>query len=174
MAALQRAKQFWHAIVSTLGPEEIEFVQKSLTKQEQSLFFAMDRPTQTHCFRVAQTCLELSANHKNLDQVLLLKTALLHDIGKPANCITTLDKVLIVLINAFIPSLFGKIVNSSRCGRFIKACQTHINHPAKGAELAARAHLPKQLISLIENHHKPPHIEDTPELVILRKADELN
>ena len=174
MAALQRFKQFWHAIMDTLGPAEIEFVQKSLNKQEQSLFFAMDRPTQTHCVRVAKTCLQLSVNQKNLNTELLVKTALLHDIGKPANCITTLDKVLIVLLTTFAPKMFQNILNSSGCGRFINACINHINHPAKGAELAERAHLPVQQVSLIKNHHNPPKPEDSPELVLLRKADELN
>ncbi|SHK71802.1 HD domain-containing protein [Desulforamulus aeronauticus] len=174
MAALQRVKQFWHAIMDTLDPKEIEFVQKSLNKQEQSLFYAMDRPTQTHCVRVAKTCLELSASQKNLNTELLVKAALLHDIGKPANCITTLDKVLIVLLTTFAPKMFQNILHSDKGGRFIDACKNHSNHPVKGAALAERAHLPAQQVLLIRNHHNPPKPDDSPELVLLRKADELN
>ncbi|AQS59290.1 HDIG domain-containing metalloprotein [Desulforamulus ferrireducens] len=174
MAAIQRVKQFWYAIMSQLGPAEIEFVQKILSPQEQTLFFAMDRPTQTHCYRVAQTCLELIANQKNINQELLIKSALLHDIGKPANCITTLDKVFIVLLNALAPWIFKKILRSSRRGHFIQACKHHVNHAAQGAALAEKAHLPGPMVALIKNHHHPPRPEDPPELVLLRQADELN
>jgi len=172
---INRVKQFWHALFSKMGDQEINFVLSHLNNQEQSLFFSMDRPTQTHCVRVARTCLKLLPGDRRINIELLIKSALLHDIGKPANTITTLDKVIIVLMAAITPKLLNNLLarKNSR-GRFKQVLLAHFDHPLKGAQLARQAQLPPELVFLIEHHHRPQQVDEPIELTLLRQADELN
>ncbi|ABO50432.1 metal dependent phosphohydrolase [Desulforamulus reducens MI-1] len=172
---LTRIRQFWFAIFSKMGSEDIQFVQSHLTLEEQSLFFQMDRPTQTHCLRVANTCLKLLGYNSGLDQKILIKAALLHDIGKPANLITTIDRVLIVLLGALTRKPIEDLLKVLKGrGRFSKVLSAHAMHPQKGAVMARNFGLPQEIINLIEKHHQPIQSADPSELAILKKADELN
>lgn len=175
MIAFNRIRQFGHAIFSKMGATEIKYIQSYLTKQEQFLFFAMDRPTQTHCVRVARTCQKLIQKDLMVNKNLLIRSALLHDIGKTANAITTFHRVAIVLLSLLSPKLFERIACQPRTrGRLGKALWAHINHPVKGAQLAEAANLPPELVYLIKNHHQPYTSEEPLELTLLRRADQLN
>ncbi|WP_048818163.1 HDIG domain-containing metalloprotein [Desulforamulus hydrothermalis] len=174
---LNRLKQFWHALFSQVGPEETAFIKKYLDAREQSLFWAMDRPTQTHCIRVARTCLNLLKNCQTLEvnQNILLKSALLHDLGKPARLIKTRDRVLIVILSTLAPALYQYILQGKLGqGRFYRAAAAHANHCLAGARRAEQAGLPPAVIYLIANHHRPEQAGDPPELTLLRQADALN
>lgn len=158
-----------------MGENELTFVKKNLNDQEQLLFFAMDLPTQTHCFRVAQTCLKLSINKSAVNTNLLIKAALLHDIGKPANVIRTSDRIIIVLVSTLMLRVKFYILKMKHSKlQLFRAFQAHYKHPLVGGILAQTAQLPQELIYLIENHHKEITAIDSLELQLLRKADQLN
>ncbi|GAB6180745.1 HD domain-containing protein [Desulfotomaculum defluvii] len=173
---INRVKQFWFAIFSRMSKDDIRFIQKYLDKKEQSLFWQMDRPTQTHCVRVAKTCLLLSSdNHDSINRTLLIKAALLHDIGKPAKVIRTIDRVFIVLLGALVsktPRDLLKQINNT--GRFAKALSAHLEHPQRGAKMAREHNLHPDIIYLIKHHHRETVLSIPAELSILKKADELN
>ncbi|SHE41562.1 HDIG domain-containing metalloprotein [Desulforamulus putei] len=172
---LNRIKQFWHALFSKVGPAEITFVKRYLNEQEQSLFFSMDRPTQTHCVRVARTCLKLLSKNKQVNEKVLIKSALLHDIGKPANLIKTMDRVLIVVMTTLTPRLYHRMLQDKLfSGHFYLAAAAHANHCLAGADIARRANLSPDVIYLIENHHRSEQAGEPPELKLLREADALN
>ncbi|GAB6157542.1 HD domain-containing protein [Desulfotomaculum varum] len=174
---IHRFKQFWHALFSQVGPEETAFVKKYLDAREQLLFFAMDRPTQTHCIRVARTCLKLLKSHQTLEvnEYILLKSALLHDVGKPAHLIKTRDRVLIVALSTLAPWLHQYVLHGKLGqGRFYRAAVAHANHCLAGARMAEQANLPPAVIFLIANHHRQEQAGDPPELALLRQADALN
>ncbi|WP_003541329.1 HDOD domain-containing protein [Desulfotomaculum nigrificans] len=172
---LNRIRQFWHALFSRMGSSEISFVRSSLNLEEQRLFFQMDRPTQTHCVRVAKTCLKIMPPGQPVNKELLIKSALLHDIGKPANAIKTLDRVMIVLIKALAPDLFYKIIKKNKSwGRLGRSFLIHVNHPDQGAQLAKQAGMSPEVVYLLKSHHQPAKAGEPLELTILRQADDLN
>ncbi len=172
---LNRVLQFWHALFSKVGPGEISFVKTHLNPEEQSLFFSMDRPTQTHCVRVARTCLKLLPEYPQVNRRLLMKAALLHDVGKPANLIKTMDKVFIVVMTTLAPRLYDRMLRQKLFyEHFFQAAAAHANHPQAGAAIARRVNLSPDVVCLIENHHRPQQAGDPPELQILRQADALH
>nr|WP_315988679.1 HD domain-containing protein [Desulforamulus aquiferis] len=133
----------------------------------------MDRPTQTHCVRVAQTCLKLATQHKvNIE--LLVKAALLHDIGKPANVIKTFHRIIIVLTSTLVPKLSKHLINQHSDFQLYKAFHAHYCHPATGANIARMSKLPGEMVYLIENHHHKSRPNDSLELQLLQQADDLN
>lgn len=170
-----RLKQFYHAIFSHLEQSDRNLVRIYLDEKEEALFYGMDRPTQAHCIRVARTITDLLAKRQITNKALIIKAALLHDIGKPANAIRTLDRVFIVLLQSFFPSLYQKLsMTKEFSGHFIKALHFHANHPELGAQIAKKHELPPQVVALILCHHQPERPEDSPELKILRQADNLH
>ncbi|MEW6697843.1 MAG: HD domain-containing protein [Bacillota bacterium] len=172
---VNRILQFCHALFSCVRPRDIDFLKKHLSATELSLFFTMDLPTQTHCLRVARTCLKLLPQDPQVNKELLLKAALLHDVGKPANLIKTKDKVLIVIMTTLAPQLYDKILRQKRFGgHFLQAATAHARHPSAGAAIARRANLHPEVVYLIENHHRLAVAGEPPELKILRQADALN
>lgn len=173
---IKRSRQLWHALNSEMTDKDITFVKDYLSTREQSLFFSMDRATQTHSVRVANTCLTLTQKDcTDININLLIRAALLHDIGKPAGIIRTLDRVFIVLVETLFPFLKKYLLNSQKCSlHLFKAYAAHCKHPAKGAELAKELGLEQEIITLIELHHSPKQREELPALTILRQADDLN
>lgn len=172
---INRIRQFWYALFSRIGSKEISFVEQYLNKEEQFLFYNMDLPTQTHCIRVAQTCLKLLPKDKKVNLNVLIKAALLHDIGKPANFIRTIDRVLIVLLSTFLPQTYNKILNiKSSDYHIFNAFKAHAKHPTRGAAIARKQKINNEIIYLIESHHRSINHDDTWELKLLKKADEMN
>ncbi|MEG6511436.1 HD domain-containing protein [Desulforamulus ruminis] len=172
---LNRIGQFAHALFSKIGPSEKKYIQTHLNDQEQRLFFSLDRPTQTHCVRVARTCQVMMAKEMSVRQHELIRAALLHDIGKPANIIRTRHRVFIVLLTLLAPGLLKRILRQPQgWGKLGQAVLAHVQHPDRGAEMAAKIKLPPDIIDLIRHHHQPYRPGEPMELTILRRADELN
>lgn len=173
---INRVKQFWFALFSRMRPEDIKFVQEYLDEKERLLFLQMDRPTQTHCVRVAKTCLSLlKTKDYPINQRLLVKAALLHDIGKPAHKIRTIDRIFIVLLGTLTAKRPADLLQQiGSGGRFAQALAAHVAHPHRGARLAREFKLDPAIIFLIENHHCEERLTSLPELDILMEADELN
>lgn len=173
---IKRIKQFWFAIFSRLTSADLNFIGEYLNNNEQLLFGQMDRPTQTHCVRVAKTCLcLLKTKDVSINQRLLVKAALLHDIGKPANIIRTIDRIFIVLLGTLTSKRPADLIKQiGNKGRFAQALAAHAAHPQRGAKLAQEFNLDPAIIFLIENHHNQERIPSLPELDTLMEADELN
>lgn len=175
MAAFYRFKQFWNALFSKLSHEDIVLLKAYLNDQEQLLFSGMDRQTQTHCVRVARTTLKMLSKYSSSNEQVVIKAALLHDIGKPPNVIRTFDRVLIVLLNKFAPRLFEKLLECPRnYGHFHKAIISYKRHPELGAKLAETFNLSEEIVTLIKQHHHEESPNEPVELKILREADNLN
>lgn len=177
----KRINQFIQAITAKLTPADHEFISKYLDPLEKGLFYAMDLPTQRHCINVAKTCLEILRktpnNYSVKNMALLMKGALLHDIGKPARDLSTTFRIITVLSNALSPKIgeyLAKPGKNGIWGPVRHAFYVQRYHPQLGAAIAKDVQLHPHVTNLIALHHMPADQLNSSELQLLRIADDEN
>ena len=182
---IQRIRQFVRAINAKITKEDIEFVNYFLTEQEQKLFFAMRVFDQRHVLNVAYTAKKIVQKNsiKSIDEFLLMKACLLHDVGRKAEYICLADKVINVLISKFLPKqslkwarraqALGKIKHRSFWQKRKYALYIYFYHAQIGAELLNDMGL-YEIAEIISEHHKLLTSNVSIELQILCEADSLN
>ena len=164
---LNRLRQVYFALTASITPSDHEFVRSLLTDKELIMFFGMDLVDQRHCIDVARTCLEILKQEPrpaNLD--LLLKAALLHDVGKQAGDLNLWKRIMVVLTRRFCPSLFHRLALNPR-----SPCHISLYHPQVGKEKCLLAGCPADLARLVGLHHSS---REGVELEILSLADHRN
>lgn len=172
-----RIKQFIYAVTGKLKPQDHQFIQNILNEKEQNLFYHMDLSTQTHCLRVAYTCHRLARQYPAINREVLIKAALLHDIGKKAGEIKIWQKVAIVLGHRFTPALARHLIIRGRVkpqAGLARAFYIHYIHPRRGSLMAARADTAPAVSNLIATHHQPPVPLSAPEHILLYRSDNKN
>lgn len=172
-----RLKQFYSALTSKINPQDKKFLSKHLNRPARRLFHTMDMPTQRHCLNVAYKCIALSKNQHLPDVELLIKAALLHDCGKQAGEVKTWHRVIMVITNSLLPALTLKLVQAgfaSKRGSLARAFYIDANHAARGAEMLDKIGLGSVVVYLVLNHHEQNIPSPTPELIVLKKADNAN
>lgn len=182
----KRTRQFWRALTAKMTTADQALVSRYLTGTEQTLFYQMDVAIQRHCINVAYTLEKLVTDRvmadipdgkPDVDQALLIKAALLHDIGKINGQFTIMDRVWFVLVRKISRRLAKRIAkkgDGSWPARLRNAFYIHVHHSQQGAELAIQSGLPDEVVCLIRHHHDPQQPGDSHELRLLRRADELN
>lgn len=174
---LNRIKQFYSAITAKITEQDREFVNAQLNTKEKALFFGMNMPDQRHVLNVAYTALHLAEGKSAVDKSLLVRCALLHDVGKVRGDVSTWDKVMTVLAHRFAPTWahkWGRLGRAGRLDNLRHAFYIYFHHPARGAELLTQAGTDLQIINIVRKHHKPTSAEDCVELQLLKQADSLN
>ena len=176
----QRIHQFVRALFGRLDAEGHIFVQFYLSPAEQRLFYDMHESDQYHAFRVALTAKELSTKHGCLDSdtyILLIRCALLHDIGRVKGTADVWGKVLAVLMYRFCPSVISSFIRMKDRhdigGRIGMALYVYASHPSIGAD-KLRAIGDVKEAEIIQYHQKKPAPEDSLVLSILKQADAQN
>ena len=176
----QRIKQFLRALSGRLNAEGHTFVRCYLSMDEQKLFYAMHEADQFHSFCVAQTAKKLYVKQYHIDvdtYILLIRCALLHDIGRVKGDANIWGKVLAVLCHRFFPTVIpyfiSKKENRGLCGRIGTALYVYISHPYIGAD-KLRAIGDFREAEVIQHHQKKAAPEDSPVLSILKMADAQN
>lgn len=146
---LQRFRQLITALQAKIYPADIEVVSRYLNCREQELFYSMDTVDQRHCLDVAASCISNLRQHpKVLNYELLLKAALLHDVGKQAGDLSIPDRVSIVLLKTFAPQYYEKAARNPAKPYYIS-----VNHAAIGAERCRYAGCSEELVHLVAHHH---------------------
>ena len=148
-----------------------------LEESEQMLFLNMSLPDQRHALNVAQTALQLAAGREDIDKVLLLRCALLHDVGRQKGDVSTADKIFTVLLHKFAPRLalnWGREGRGGALQNLRHAVYIYFNHPARSAALLRAAAVEEKAALIVSRHHKAPTAGEPPELALLRQADGLN
>ena len=176
MKLYRRIHQFYTAVRATVRPEDQKFLKKYLSEEEQLLFAEMGLPEQRHCLDVAYTAIELAAGEAEIDKGLLLRCALLHDIGKKKGDVPLCYKVLTVLADQFFSEKSRRLARQSVAGDphdFRHALYIYYCHGELGREKLLTMHLP-ELAEIVGKHHKAPTEKDPLELLLLRQADEKN
>ena len=101
---IQRVKQFCLAVTAQITPADRQWVAESLPPAAQELFYAMHPADQYHALNVARTAMELWEKQQTGDRDLLLRAALLHDIGKKRGDMDIMGKVWAVLLKHYFPA----------------------------------------------------------------------
>lgn len=163
---LYRVKQFFKALFAKVTIDDKCFVNNYLSKDESKLFYSLPIYEQAHCIRVARDVLYNCNNRRMSSEKrrVIVRAALLHDIGKLAGGLNIVTKSLMVLLDKSIPGLIRRF---SR----LKMVDTYYNHPEK-AFLFIKDE--KDYFSfLIKNHHNYSMSRDEG-LILLHEADSRN
>ena len=176
----RRIYQFVRALFGRLDAEGHRFVQSYLSPVEQRLFYDMHGADQYHAVRVALTAKELYKKHGYRDSdayILLIRCALLHDIGRVKGTADIWGKVLAVLAYRFVPSVIPYFIRwkdtRGICGRVGMAFYVYAAHPYIGSD-KLRAIGDVQEAEIIQYHQKEIAPEDSLVLSILKQADAQN
>lgn len=173
---LTRIKQVLSAITAKIKDEDRRFINLHLTKCEKKLFWAMYLPDQRHALNVCYTALLLAKNYPEIHQEKLVKCCLLHDVGKVCGDIGTMDKIIVVLLQYFMPgkaarwSAFGK---GSSFQNLRHAFYIYFHHAQRSRDKLLALGL-VEIARIVSKHHEAPASDDPPELRILRQADNLH
>lgn len=146
MSAWYRLRQFWQAAEAELGlwrPPEIGL---ELNEAERALFSAMSRTDQRHALAVWQYL----QDHGPTDPILL-KAALLHDVGKANTSITLWHRGAAVLLKGLGPKVRQKAVGHPN--KWSHALYENARHPERGAQLLRAAGMAESVVKLVYHHH---------------------
>lgn len=166
---LDRIKQFSKGIcflIKGISDKEAKFVADNLNKRELELFNSLTIYDKQHSIRVAKSVerIVISQNivgeHKNI----LIKSALLHDIGKSKAKFLIIDRVIIVLIISIYGNKICKLNNNK--------INIYYNHAYIGYEILKDLGLSDKILFLVKNHHEEK-LNDS-DLNILRFCDNKN
>ena len=165
----KRVKQFFRAIGAKLSADDNVYISSHLSPKEQKLFFAMDVVDQYHCLHVAYTLERfVIEDSQGVDRDLLIRCALLHDIGRVKGDMSLFGKVFVVLITYFFSNFAD---NLERKGSHLLYIYRH--HAEIGAKKLQDIGLYREA-KIIAKHHSAPSTDDPAELRLLRIADDKN
>ncbi|MEG1411838.1 MAG: HD domain-containing protein [Terrisporobacter sp.] len=171
--AIKRIKQFYIGLKSIFKPikeEEVEFCKSHLSTVEYNIFDSSYKYDKKHSIRVAKSVQKLSMerNLNNKEVNLLVKSALLHDVGKINSRITIIDRIALVLLN----KILGEKIKESNFKKVI----VYYNHPEMSYNMLKNKINDEKLLYIIKNHHNNINSCDRykEELSILIKCDEDN
>ncbi|SDF31277.1 HDOD domain-containing protein [Sporomusa acidovorans] len=173
----KRVKQVVAALTAKVNRPDRRFVEKHLNEAQAAFFWRMNLPDQRHALNVAYTARKLATVQETINQELLIKCALLHDVGKIKGDVSTADKIITVILDKFVPAWaksWGRMGRGGKIDNLRHAVYIYYNHAARGAAMLKAAGLPEQLIEIVARHHEAPAEGEPPELTLLRIADNLN
>ncbi|APM37270.1 HD family phosphohydrolase [Clostridium kluyveri] len=153
-------------MTSKVNENDIKFVTNILNVKELELFNKLSIQEQKHSIKVAYDIKFFCKENNEIDMDLLLKAALLHDIGKIYRKLNLIDKSIIVLLNSISK---GKIKSFFKNEKI----NVYYNHGRIGRELLERIKCDKKLLYLVEHHHNF-EIYNNLELNTLRFYDKKN
>jgi putative nucleotidyltransferase with HDIG domain len=174
---LNRFKQVAAALTARVTAADHDFIRENLRAEERSLFYGMNLPDQRHALNVTYSALALARDKPGVDLGLLVKSALLHDVGKVRGDVSTLDKILTVIAHKLMPDWarrWGKYGRGTRLANFRHAVHIYFHHPERSAELLASVGAAQEVIGVVRRHHEAPQDDEPVELTILRQADDLH
>lgn len=173
-----RARQFFLAVTSRVNTEDRDFAQKYLTIPETALFNQLPRDEQKHSIIVARKMLKIAHGPQaDVDERVIAKVGLLHDIGKAAVKLGVMDRSFLVIMRRVFKVLYDKIAESGESpasGTFARKFYVHREHAGIGAALLKNAGTEGTIIQIIEHHDDKPKESDPIELFLLRKVDNAN
>jgi len=172
MQWLYRTRQFLRSVTARVDPAQRERVETLLPVRLSALFYRMDARDQAHSLRVLR---ELQG--RGVQDIDLLRAALLHDVGKSRCPISPFERALVVLANRAVPGLVIRLGQRPARGP-LRAFVAAAGHPAWGAAMVEAAGGSERLAALVRFHQESPESIE-PEairqlLLELQRADNRN
>jgi len=165
------------ALTAKVTDADREFIAKRLNLNEKKLFYGMNLPDQHHALNVAYTAIELAKNYPTVDKEILVRCALLHDVGKQRGDVSTWDKIITVIAHKIFPAkakAWGRPGRGSKVSNLRHAVYLYFHHPMRSAEMLLAIGTEQKIADIIRLHHTAPLDDDSLELIILRQADDLH
>jgi len=168
--AFYRFRQAWFLLFAQMKSEDQSWVNRYLNINEAALFNQLPAFEQKHSVRTSREMVRLGREHRELDERLLAKTGLLHDVGKVACHLSLLTKGILVILHAFIPPLynwFAYLGRKQSSPNFFRKFYVHKKHGRIGARMLSRAGVETQIVKVVSNHteHKKKHISTLEKLL---------
>ncbi len=165
-----RIWQFRKSFQAPPSDEDWAMLRFFLSPVETLMFTRLPVPDQNHSLRVFKSLRDAGETDPDL-----LKTALLHDIGKSLHPLKRWERVFSILFPFFAPRLAEKWAEGEPRG-IKRPLVVLAQHPRWGAELLRDAACSDAVVWLIENHEKTdPLPEGSPALIeTLRKFQEID
>ncbi|MDD4602056.1 hypothetical protein SDC9_11315 [bioreactor metagenome] len=173
----KRVRQVAMALTAKITDTDRDFIDEHLSVPEKALFWDMNLPDQRHALNVAYTALHLAPRQLSINLEILVKSALLHDVGKIKGDVSTLDKIGTVIAHKILGQKvkrWGRPGRGSKLANVRHAVYTYFYHPKRSAELLNSIGEDPLIVEIVRKHHKAPAESDPPELSLLRKADNMN
>lgn len=167
---MSRIKQFIKCLFAKINEKDRKFINEYLDEKEKLLFYKLPVYDVKHSVNVAKDIFNNEPIYKldkiNINKDEIIKSAILHDIGKLYNPLNPIDKSLLVLLNSFTK---GKIKKYSG-----KSSKIYIffNHGEEGYKMLSGKKYSNEFLYTIRNHHN--YTEKSKWLDILRKYDDRN
>ena len=172
-----RIYQVWAALRAKVSEADEQFVGQYLNYNEQKAFWGMGIPDQYHSLRVARDALSFSEKVAGIDRGLLVRCALLHDVGRRKGDVSTFDKIFTVLLHKLVSTYsktWGREGRGGKIDNLRHAVFVYYHHPERSAAILQELGSDQKLIEIVAAHHRPVNTNDRTELKILKEADEKN
>ena len=173
-----RIKQVFSALTAKIDDYDRNYLNTWLNPKEVGLFLQMNLPDQRHSLNVAYQASEMAKTWpSNLNINVLIKCALLHDVGKVQGDVSTIDKIITVVANSIAPAWsasWGRFGRGSKLDNVRHAFYTYFHHAEQSSSMLQGIGTEQLVYEIVAQHHKAPTENDPSELTILRAADDLN
>jgi putative nucleotidyltransferase with HDIG domain len=170
-------KCFWGMFNKRLSPEELKIIDCFLDDAGKLLFFQMNRVDQHHAIAVAQAVLCGPWQYQQVDLEILIKAALLHDIGKVEGDLNFWSRMAAGAARRLKPGFREKYARTTRdnfWSKFGYGFYVDLTHPRRGSYMARALGIEVEVVRLIRQHHDPPTKNQPLELTWLQAADDRN
>lgn len=162
---MNRVKQFFSYAIAKIDINDKMYIEKHLNDDEIALFNKLSIHEQKHSINVARD-VESECKINLMDSKNLVKTALLHDIGKIKVPVSIIDKSIVVILDKITKSRIKELKN-------VKKIYIHYNHGYEGYKILKGINENEQILFMVKNHHNE-NLNNNLELNILRKCDDRN
>ena len=148
----KRVKQFYVNVTDKMTEKDYDYANEILNKKELKLFMKLSKSEQKHSIRIAKDIEFIIDNNETDDEEilknrnLLMKSALLHDIGKITKRLNVIDKSIIVILNKLTKGKLKSIKTS-------KKIQCYCNHSSYGYEILKDIIDDTVILDIVKNHH---------------------
>lgn len=167
---IYRIKQLYLNLIDKMTIEDEKFIDKHLNEEEKDLFKKLSKIDQKHSVRVAYSIKDscINKNKELYYTEILIRIALLHDIGK-VNCkLTLLDKSILVILDYLTKGKLRKLSN-------IEKVNTFYNHGEIAFNILKRNkyNYDNEFLDIIRSHHNEKYMLNE-KLNMLRFSDKIN